>query len=202
MNELERYEYYVSLLPSGETLEHYGIKRKSGRYPYGSGLRPFQRDPIKGMKRKEAEKYSKQYDEYLSKLREAAKTNEKAAAELKARIDSAKKGGSITELLRFQQDMTYQELSDAYNRVQLVAKISEASSKDTSAIWNVLKKASQNGKTITDVIKTLGGGVMETNKLIAALSGSTDFAAYEQNRIKLRNKAMADAMAKASGKKK
>lgn len=33
-------------------LYHFGIKRRSGRYPYGSGLRPFQSDPQKAMARR------------------------------------------------------------------------------------------------------------------------------------------------------
>lgn len=36
----------------GEDLYHYGVKQRSGRYPYGSGERPFQGDPKKAVKRR------------------------------------------------------------------------------------------------------------------------------------------------------
>lgn len=47
----------------GENLYHYGVKRRSGRYPYGSGERPFQGDPKK-LKKKNI---LKQFDDFLNK---------------------------------------------------------------------------------------------------------------------------------------
>lgn len=33
---------YYAYSPRSNEIYHYGIKRRSGRYPYGSGTRPFQ----------------------------------------------------------------------------------------------------------------------------------------------------------------
>lgn len=44
MNPVERdIRGYFGIAPEDSILEHYGTKRHSGRYPWGSGENPYQR---------------------------------------------------------------------------------------------------------------------------------------------------------------
>lgn len=53
--------------PTPNEIYHYGVKRRSGRYPYGSGERPYQGEDVKRLREQQrlAERSSK--SEYLAK---------------------------------------------------------------------------------------------------------------------------------------
>lgn len=182
-----------------EVLEHYGVKRKSGRYPYGSGLRPYQSDPTKRMNKKEASKYEKGYDEYLTQLRDASKTSVRAAKELEQRKNAAMVGGSLKELLRFQQDMSMEELQSAFERVKLVESISKAADKDTKTMWDKINSASKNAGSVANALKTMSNIGLSWNQVWAVINGTTDMKAYEEFRLKQKAQEIKDAINKQKG---
>lgn len=163
------YDYYA-MLQEEIGLEHYGIKRRSGRYPYGSGERPFQRLSGRIQERK--------YDEYISNLRERAKTDDGAKAELKSRIEEAKNGSDVRELLRFQSDMSYNELSEAYNRIMLVKKISDASVKKDKDFWDTMKKVTTNVGTMSLLL----GSIYKIYGTSSAIKSAIDTARKQQSK--------------------
>ena len=71
---------YLGLLDEGESIQHYGRKRRSGRYPYGSGKDGLQRNASA------AEKAVSEYD--------------KLKAKGMADVDIAKKLGTTTTKMR------------------------------------------------------------------------------------------------------
>lgn len=71
----------------GDELYHYGIPRKSGRYPYGSGKEPYQDDPKKRRLNK---------DESAPKARSAAKKPESIWAKHR-RLQAEKRDAELRE---------------------------------------------------------------------------------------------------------
>lgn len=101
-------------------LLHFGIKRRSGRYPYGSGERPFQSNPQKGkvVKKGSPTNLTKQQQD-RRKAQLAAierQRREQAFAEEKAKI---LKSGKASDVMKYKGEWTNNELNDAYRRLQL-----------------------------------------------------------------------------------
>lgn len=101
-------------------LFHYGMPKRSGRYPYGSGDRPYQRSGgISGyIKRKKAAKQEKaalkKREEQMKKAKEAAEAQRKHIAD-KERV---LREGTASEVLQYKNELTNQELSNALNRIR------------------------------------------------------------------------------------
>lgn len=100
-----------------EELYHYGIKRKSGRYPWGSGKEPYQSNPAMA-KRAAAKKKPETFWEKRRKA-QAAKQREKAKA-VKAKTEA--KEAKVNEAKPASQkakEMSDEELVRAINRLRL-----------------------------------------------------------------------------------
>lgn len=112
--------------PSNEELYHYGIKRRSGRYPYGSGENPYQGEPSKQKR--------KTYGELgtIEKLKLKHKQKAKVKAKEKAEKDAAKKAkeeAKKAEEKKLENEkkpesekvktMTDEEIVNAINRLRL-----------------------------------------------------------------------------------
>ena len=112
----------------GNELYHYGIPRKSGRYPYGSGKEPYQDDPKKRRLNKDEsapkatskrpetiwEKHRKaQAAKKAQKDREAKKVEATKAAEKQQKIEDAKPASQKAK------EMSDEELMRAINRLRL-----------------------------------------------------------------------------------
>lgn len=102
---------------NNEELYHYGIKRKSGRYPWGSGKEPYQSNPA--MAKKAATK--KKPETFWEKRRkaQAAKQREKAkAAKAKAKVKEAKTNEAKPASQKA-KEMSDEDLVKAINRLRL-----------------------------------------------------------------------------------
>lgn len=92
-----------------DELQHYGIKRKSGRYPWGSGKNPYQRDNKAFLQR--YHELKKKYGE-----KEAAKMMNLTMRELRAKVSAAKnekikEDMEQTYMLRYKAKMSPKEIA-------------------------------------------------------------------------------------------
>lgn len=124
----------------------------SGRYPLGSGDRPYQK--FEGAKRK-----SSGISDYISSKRrekqralEAKKRQEQD--KLMADKERVLRSGKASEVAKYKGQLSRQELQETYNRLNLERKISEMSSTEIL----------DNQKLINNVVNNIG----KTTEWIAA----------------------------------
>ena len=116
-----------------EELYHYGIPRKSGRYPYGSGKEPYQDDPKKRRLNKDesapkarsaakvasAQKnFAKKPETIWSKHRKA-QAEKQAEKDRQAKEEAAKKAEAAKPASQKAKEMSDEELVRAINRLRL-----------------------------------------------------------------------------------
>ena len=131
-------------------LEHYGIPRRSGRYPWGSGSRPFQGDSSAGKssgKNKTSGKSGK------TGLFKKGKTKTESSKEDLSKISSEDLQKRID---RIQLEQKYRELTSKPKTI----------SKGRQVLYNILETSSKNvgtqlatylmGTTVNSVAKALG----------------------------------------------
>lgn len=115
---------------------HYGMPRRSGRYPWGSGDRPYQGESTKN--HKNITKYlepnikSGKDKENISPAEKTAKETGKIISDAQniiREIKSIKKEKGINDTAK---QMTDSELREAINRLNMEKQYSNLTSKDTS----------------------------------------------------------------------
>lgn len=111
-----------------EVLYHYGIPRKSGRYPYGSGKEPYQDDPKKRRLNKDesAPKATSKRPQSIWAKHRAAQAAKKAAKDREAKREAAEKAAEEQKKLEAKKtpvektrEMSDEELIRAINRLRL-----------------------------------------------------------------------------------
>ena len=136
-----------------DEIYHYGIKRKSGRYPYGSGDKwgKKKNDPKKG---KSANKENK-----IKKKKELTS---------KQVIDSR----SVKTVAKNTKKLTDQELRDLANRFQAEATIKELAKKSSSINRGkkFLAETADTSEKINKIIKSTTGAIMSASKFIDFIS--------------------------------
>lgn len=176
MNEMEPY------------LIHYGIPRRSGRYPYGSGNRPFQSSGgkvgflkrnktavkvksessekklfWKGQKKKEAP--TNKIADNLQRARDAVEEKRNYEAEKERAI----KEGSASDVMKFKGDLTNQQLQDALTRIRLENQLSDISNKEIKRGMDKIDQVMKDIQTISNWGK-IG---TDTWNLLASVYNST-----------------------------
>lgn len=144
---------------------HYGVKGKSGRYPWGSGGRPYQRlekprGGIIGFLRSRKEKKAEQTAEALEKEKESRKAEKERVI----------KEGSATEVLAFNKDLTNEERQRAITRLNLEAQLNSLSAREKAEAMNAIDNAF---KTIRKGTEWARIGI-EANNLIADIYNNTE----------------------------
>ncbi|MDE5977700.1 MAG: hypothetical protein K2G70_04440, partial [Turicibacter sp.] len=132
---------------------HYGIPKRSGRFPWGSGKRPFQSGggPIGSVVRSVRNKKAiKQRNENLKKAREKAAENRRLAADKERVLRS----GSAREVSRYKGKLTNQELSDAVRRLELESKLDDFSKKEITTKMDKVKAVMKTVNDVSDFTKT------------------------------------------------
>lgn len=122
-----------------DDLLHFGIKRRSGRYPYGSGNRPFQGEGNKRsslLKRRKEEKLQKQQTRKINPA-DIKKTFQ--SEEEKKRL--LKTASSATEILQYRDELTNAELQNALNRIKTTRDLRDISKKEVDAAWDAVDDA-------------------------------------------------------------
>lgn len=168
-----------------EELYHYGIPRKSGRYPYGSGKEPYQDDPKKRRLNKDesapkarsaakvasAQKnFAKKPETIWSKYRKA-QAEKQAEKDRQAKEEAAKKAETAKPASQKAKEMTDEELVRAINRLRLEQTY-------MSMINPPKQSGQQNQNQQQQVQKTVDKGKKFIDKL---KSGSKDVADLSQN---------------------
>lgn len=122
-------------------LEHYGVPRRSGRYPWGSGSRPFQGDSSAAKSSGKIGLFKKGKTKTESSKEDLS---EISSEDLQKRID------------RIQLEQKYQELTTKPKTVskgrQILSSILEASSKNIGAQLSTYLM----GTTVNSVAKAFG----------------------------------------------
>ncbi len=144
-----------------DELVHFGIKRRSGRYPWGSGERPYQSGgggaPVK-------------------KTRKQKKAEERAAkqAETQRKLDEARstvlQRGSASDVKKYLGDLTNQELRDVTTRLNLEKQITEMSAREVKTNMQKIDKAMQTIKKVDEWSK-IGTSMYNT---LVSIYNSTD----------------------------
>lgn len=106
---------------------HIGMKRRSGRYPWGSGNRPFQSLSV-GSKKK-------------------GSSSQKALTpeEEKARV---LREGTASELSKYRNELTYQELKTALDRIDLNKRLDDSVLRESQAGWRSIDRFMSNVNTV------------------------------------------------------
>lgn len=171
------------------SLMHYGIKKRSGRYPYGSGERPYQaqeRSRKMGFfaRRKEKKRQKEILEQQKAKV-EAQKKAAEEKAKLKAEKDEMLKSGAPTATMvkKYLSVITDAELQQAVTRMELLEKVEKYAAKENQQ------------KSTFDNIDSFFNNLGKINKW-----GSTTITAYEN--VSKTKKYLEQAMAESQKKKK
>lgn len=135
-----------------DEIYHYGIKRKSGRYPYGSGDKWGKKKNDSGKDQRAKVKKSKEKKELTSKQV----------------IDSR----SVKTVAKNTKKLTDQELRDLANRFQAEATIKELAKKSSSINRGkkFLAETADTSEKINKIIKSTTGAIMSASKFIDFIS--------------------------------
>lgn len=173
-------------------LYHYGIPRKSGRYPYGSGKEPYQDDPKKRRLNKDesapkatskrpesiwAKHRRAQAEKKASKDREAKKAAAEKAEEEHAKAEAEKPPSQKIK------DMSDAELVAAINRLRLEqtymsmivpqkqSSQQEQNAQNSSQQLQKAQQTTKNGKKFIDKLKNSTKDLADLSTNIGNLSG-------------------------------
>lgn len=145
---------------------HYGIPRRSGRYPWGSGDRPFQsaKGDIKKVQQRDTgisgyirKKKQEKADAAAQKERNEQLRRAMEEEQKKRHHDADKervlREGSATEVLKYQGELTNQELQNAVNRLTSESKLREFSQNEMKSAIDKVDEIMKFVKTGTDWAK-------------------------------------------------
>lgn len=175
----------------GDELYHYGVPRKSGRYPYGSGKEPYQDNPKKRRLNKDesapkaiskrpesiwAKRRKAQAEKKAIKDREARKAKAEREAKEKAKLEAFKppiqkvKEMSDDELLRainrLRNEQTYMSMIAPEKKSPQVSKGRQFIEK--------LKTSTKDASELATNINSLTKGVMGTYANVRAIQKMLD----------------------------
>lgn len=140
-----------------DELIHYGIKRRSGRYPYGSGERPYQSGGVAAPPKKKSRKQRKAEEK-------AAKQEAKQAAAKKKHDDEKQavlQKGTASQVKSYLGELSNQELRDVTTRLNLEKQINEMSVKEQTTNMQKVDNAMQKIKKIDEWSK-IGASMYNT----------------------------------------
>lgn len=144
---------------NAEELYHYGIPRKSGRYPYGSGKEPYQSNPKKRRLNKDesASKATSRQPESIWAKHRKIQAEKKAAKDREVKKTAAEKPRSKAK------SMSDEELKRAIARMNLEQEylsklsVSSATKSGKTFMKNFAEKTDNISKIVGNTSKTLAG---------------------------------------------
>lgn len=134
---------------------HIGMPRRSGRYPWGSGDRPFQSaEGISGyIRKKKQEKADAAAQKERNEQLRRAMEEEQKKRHHDADKERVLREGTATEVLKYQGELTNQELQNAVTRLNLESSLRGISQKETKTAIDKVDEIMQNIKTGTEWAK-------------------------------------------------
>ena len=151
----------------------------SGRYPLGSGDRPYQKYENSRKKRGGIigyiqERKAKKEEAKIQKARHEEIQRQLEAEREKRRLEADKervlRKGSAAEVMRYQGLLTNKELQDVYNRLDWESKIRGLSKKEIETNMEKVDRLMKNVQTGTNWLKISS----DTYNTIAAIYNATD----------------------------
>lgn len=152
----------------------------SGRYPLGSGGRPYQKfEKAKRkigsisnyIKKKKNESAQKKVAKSKANAEKARASAEKARAIHEADRERVLKKGTAREVMRYQGELTNKELQDAFTRLNLEANIRRLSEDEKYA---KVKKVDKVMKTVGDVTGWVKTGTEAYNSMAAIYNATPE----------------------------
>lgn len=152
---------YLSLSDNSPFLCHYGIPRRSGRYKWGSGDRPYQSMEGQGLSRKEKRQQAKAEKNAIKKAREDAAAEKAKQAYEEERLRVLSSGGrSATAALKYSDTYTTQELASLVSRVRMTKELEKLAAeeritfmKKVDNVMNGIDKATKYADTTMKAFK-------------------------------------------------
>lgn len=150
----------------------------SGRYPWGSGDRPYQRlegsrrrsSGISGYIKARKEKKAEIQQQKAKVAKEKQQAEEKRENErLAADKERVLRSGTATEVMKYQGKLTNQELNSAAERIKLENQLRSYSEKDVKTALDKLKKV----QNYTNVSSALAKDGIEIWNSFAAVYNAT-----------------------------
>lgn len=173
----------------GDELYHYGIPRKSGRYPYGSGKEPYQDNPKKRRLNKDesapkatskrpesiwAKHRRAQAEKKAVKDREAQKTKAEKEAKEKAKLEASKSPSQKAK------EMSDEELVRAINRLRLeqtyMSMVNPSNQQSQQQQSQKAKTAVEKGKRLIDKMKSGSKDIADLSQNIGNIMGGAQKA--------------------------
>lgn len=151
--DFREFQSYPSLYSQNELL-HYGMPRRSGRYPYGSGDRPFQstggqKRGIRGAIQRRKDKKNTKAAELLE--REAEK-QEKIKRAYEGKREEILKKGSAADIWRLHEKVTLtnQEIQQALDRINLETKLRQSVIAEENMSFEKMDRLVRKANKVTD----------------------------------------------------
>lgn len=135
-----------------EDLLHFGIKRRSGRYPWGSGERPFQGEPKK-MNRKQKKQLQRE-EEIEARVKEKRESSYKRTFENPAEKVQLLTDSTATELLKYRDEISNKELRDALDRIKMIRELQDISRKEINEGWVAVNDVMKKVGLVNNWVKT------------------------------------------------
>lgn len=150
----------------------------SGRYPWGSGDRPYQRlekskqrsrGIMSYIKSKKVQKVEEQLQKDMTEARRRAAAEEERKQRLEADKERVLRSGTAAEVLQYKGMLTNKELQDAYTRIDWEKKLSSVAASEIQTNMQKMDKAMSNLKTINN----WGSTLTDSYNLMAAVYNAT-----------------------------
>lgn len=159
------------LVPDNE-LQHYGVAKRSGRYPWGSGENPYHHGASSPFGRLRERRLEKKKAAAKTAQLEKARQAKNDKAEYERKKQAALKSGSAKELMPFLRDLTDDELRTAKNRIQMEAEFRSLAVKEAAAGNPKVALAMAKAERITNQANTAINAYNTTAKVYNAFSKS------------------------------
>lgn len=157
------YPYYYYLCHGGPG---------SGRYPEGSGKRPYQHRGIKAFIRRRAQK---KQDAQYAKRRQAIIDQKRKELTAKANREKEKeeaiREGRASTVNKYKGELTNQELEYAIRRIELTAKLDSYASSEMDKNLKRLDNAFNKVKKVNDYSTTAINAIKNTKTIYDMLNG-------------------------------
>lgn len=147
-----------------EDILHYGMPRRSGRYPWGSGDRPYQSGGGPMKKPSLLERLRDRKKKEPSTLQGETSSKERQDEEFEKEKERIVKSGSATEVLSLQGRISNQELQQAVTRLNLESQLKNLSAKEMKSAIDDIDKLMKGVKMGIEWVKI---GTDTYNSLVA-----------------------------------
>lgn len=145
----------------------------SGRYPLGSGERPYQKFEGKGRKSSGGIRgyiRSRREKKAEEKAQKKAAGEERAKKEREENKEKVLRSGKASEILKYQGELTNQQMYDAAERLRLETRLSDLSANEKKQAIDTLKKI----QSYSSVISSLAKDGIDIYNSIASVYNATD----------------------------